>query len=182
MLWYLNRSTGLVLLAVFTVSTVLGILASRSRAGGRVPAFVTRDLHRNLALFSVLLLTGHVASAVLDSYVDIRWWQAFVPFWGATYKPTWLGLGTLVLDLWLAIVVTTTLRHRLGLRAWRAIHLAAYAAWPIAVLHTWGIGTDVHQRNPVALAVLAGSVGLVVAASAWRLTTALTARTLEALR
>ena len=34
------------------------------------------------------------------------------------------------------------MRARLGLRAWRAVHWAAYACWPVAVLHGLGTGTD----------------------------------------
>ena len=41
----------------------------------------------------------HVVTAVVDTYVDIRWWQAFVPWVGASYMPLWLGLGTVALDV-----------------------------------------------------------------------------------
>ena len=59
---------------------------------------MTQALHRHLALLAVVLLGVHVVSAVVDEYVDIRWWQAFVPF-GATYEPFWLGLGAVAVDL-----------------------------------------------------------------------------------
>src|SRR6478752_4207545 len=103
-LWYLNRSTGLVLLVLLTASTVLGVLAMNGRAGRGLPRFVTQALHRNL-----VLLVVHVASAVADTFVDIRWWQAFVPV-GATYLPLWLGLGTVSLDLMALVVLTSLLR------------------------------------------------------------------------
>ena len=63
-----------------------------------LPRFVSQALHRNIALLSVLMLVAHVTTAVVDEYVDIRWWHALVPV-GATYEPLWLGLGTLSLDL-----------------------------------------------------------------------------------
>ena len=78
LLWYLNRSTGLVVLALLTVTTILGILAT-ARGGRLLPRFVGQALHRNLALWSLVLLVLHVTTAVADSYVDIRWWQAVVP-------------------------------------------------------------------------------------------------------
>lgn len=140
-LWYLNRSTGVVLLVLLTASTVLGVLALRGRAGRGLPRFVTQSLHRNLALVSVALLGVHVASAVADTFVDIRWWQAFVPF-GASYMPLWLGLGTVSLDLMVVVVVTSLLRHRLSHGSWHAVHLLSWAAWAIAVVHGLGIGTD----------------------------------------
>ena len=72
MLWFLNRGTGFVLLGVLTATVILGVLASRGRAGSLVPAFVSRALHRNLSLFGAVLLVVHIATAVLDEFVDIR--------------------------------------------------------------------------------------------------------------
>jgi hypothetical protein len=141
-LWYLNRSTGLVLLVALTASTALGVLALGGRSGRGLPRFVTQSLHRNLALVSVTLLVAHVVSAVTDTFVDIRWWQAVVPFAGATYQPLWLGLGTLSLDLMAVVVATSLLRSRMSHRAWHAVHLASWACWATAVVHGLGIGTD----------------------------------------
>ena len=77
---------------------MLGVLATGRSATPLWPRFVTQGLHRSLAALSVFMLVAHVVSAVVDSYVDIRWWQAFVPF-GATYEPVWLALGAISLDL-----------------------------------------------------------------------------------
>jgi sulfoxide reductase heme-binding subunit YedZ len=140
-LWFLNRGSGFVLLALLSLTVVVGVLATRNNAGGRVPRFLTQTVHRDLGLLSVVLLVVHVVTAVTDSFVDISWWQAFSPI-GATYEPLWLGLGTLVLDILLVIVGTSLLRHRLSHRSWRRVHLCAYGAWAIAVVHGLGIGTD----------------------------------------
>ena len=166
-LWFLNRGTGLVLLVLLTLTVVAGVLAGRGRAGGRVPRFVTQTVHRDLALVSGVLLAVHVVSAVVDTYVDIRWWQAFVPV-GATYRPLWLGLGTLTLDLLLVVIATSLLRHRLPHRAWRAVHLTTYGAWGLSVAHGIGIGTD--TGSTVATWVYIGSASAVALALAVRLT------------
>ena len=86
LLWYLNRATGVVLLVLLTLSVVLGVLAMGGRPGRGLPRFVTQAMHRNLALLSVAALVAHVVTAVVDSYVDIGWWQAVVPA-GATTSP-----------------------------------------------------------------------------------------------
>lgn len=164
-LWFANRGTGVVLVVLLTVSVVLGILAGRGVAGGLVPRFVTQSVHRNLSLLSVGLLVVHVATAVADTFVDIRWWQALVPV-GATYEPFWLGLGTLALDLMVLVVLTSLVRHRLPHRLWRALHLSAYAAWVLAVAHGIGIGTD--SAAPWMLWPTMASVGAVAAALAVR--------------
>ncbi len=144
LLWFLNRGSGLVLLALLTVVTVLGVWSLRAEAGGRVPGFVAQSIHRNLALVALGLIVGHVASAVVDEYVDIRWWQAFAP-WALRYRPTWLALGTVALDLVVVVVVTSLMRDRLGRRVWRAVHLTTYAAWAAGVVHGLGIGTDTGE-------------------------------------
>jgi sulfoxide reductase heme-binding subunit YedZ len=175
-LWYLNRSTGLVLLVLLTLSTVLGVLAMHGRAGRGLPRFVTQSLHRNLALLSVVLLAVHVISAVADTYVDIRWWQAFVPV-GATYLPLWLGLGTISLDLMAVVVLTSLVRAHLSHRTWHAVHLLSWLAWGFAVVHGLGIGTDLGTdpatllqpaHRWAALPTLA-CVGAVAAAGSYRL-------------
>jgi sulfoxide reductase heme-binding subunit YedZ len=140
-LWFLNRGTGIVLLVLMTLSVVLGILSARSRAGRGTPGFVRNVVHRNVALLAMAMLVVHLVSAVVDSYVDIRWWDVVVP-WGGLYQPVWLGLGALALDLLLAITITSLLRTRLPHAAWRLVHWAGYLAWAIAVVHGLGIGTD----------------------------------------
>ena len=140
-LWYLNRSTGLVLLVLLTGVVVLGTLATRGTAASRPPRFVVQSLHRNLALLTVVALALHVATAVLDEFVDIRWWQAVLP-WELQYEPLWLALGILAVDLLVAVTVTSLLRTRLQVETWRWVHLTAYAAWSLSMVHGLLIGTD----------------------------------------
>ncbi len=168
LLWYVNRSTGLVLLVLLTLTTALGVVASRRAPSGVVPRFVPQAVHRGLALLSLLLLAGHVASAVVDEYVDIRWWHAFVPA-HLQYRPTWLALGVLASDVLLLVVATSLVRTRLRHRHWRAVHLTTYAAWGVAVLHGLGIGTD--TRTPVVVWTYAGCATLVAVAGVHRLVT-----------
>lgn len=176
-LWYLNRSTGSVLLVIFTLAVVLGITATFGRAGRGVPRFLGQAFHRNVSLLGAVLLVGHIATAVVDTYVDIRWWQAVVP-WGATYKPFWLSLGTIAFDLIVLITITSLLRTRMSHAPWRAIHLTAYAAWAISVLHGLGIGTDAGASWSRMLTI--GCVVVVVVAVLVRLGAAAFGRRVEA--
>ena len=164
LLWYLNRGTGIALLVVFSVTVVLGVLATGRSSTPLWPRFVTQGLHRTLAALSVLLLVGHAVTAVVDEYVDIRWWQAFVPF-GGTYERWWLGLGALALDVTLLIVATSLARARIPHRVWFAVHLTTYAAWAAGVAHGIGIGTD-SQRGWLAAITLGCVVAVAVAALA----------------
>src|SRR5205823_8887073 len=76
-----------------------------------------------------------------DGFAPIHWLDALVPF-ASSYRPVWLGLGAVALDLLLALTVTSLLRTRIGYRPWRALHWLAYAAWPVALVHALGTGSD----------------------------------------
>jgi predicted ferric reductase len=166
LLWFVNRGTGVVLLVLMTLSLTLGVLSTVRASSAWWPRFVTQALHRNVALLSVALLTAHAGAAIIDGFVDIQVIDAFIPF-GAGYQMFWSALGTIALDLTVLAVVTSLARHRFGLRRWRAIHLTTYLAWPIALVHGIGIGTD--QRTTWSIVLTAGCVGVVTGAVAIRL-------------
>jgi sulfoxide reductase heme-binding subunit YedZ len=164
-LWYVTRATGLVALLMLTASVLLGLLAAGRFSGERWPRFLTQGLHRNISLLVVAFLTLHVASTVLDTYTSIPLTAAFLPFTSG-YKPGWLSLGAVALDLVVALIVTSLARGRLGYRTWRGMHWLAYACWPVAVAHGLGIGTDRSVTWVIALTI--GCVACVGAAAAWR--------------
>ena len=138
-LWFATRGAGIVLLLLFTAVTCLGILTVMRWQSASWPRFLSAELHRNLALLSVVFLVIHVVTAILDPFVSIGWLSIVVPL-ASDYRPVWVGLGALSVDLFIAIVVTSLLRARFGQRVWRAVHWLAYASWPLAVLHSLGTG------------------------------------------
>lgn len=170
LLWFLNRGTGVVLVAVLTLSVALGVLATAPGGLRRWPRFALQSLHRNVALIACGLLLAHAVTPVLDSYVShyatISWLDVAVPFVSA-YKTLGIGLGTLALDLVLVIVLSSLARHRLSHRTWFRLHLLTYAAWALGVVHGLLVGTD--ARTPWSLAVNAASILVVVVAVVVRL-------------
>jgi methionine sulfoxide reductase heme-binding subunit len=65
------------------------------------------------------------------------------------------------------VFVTSLLRARMRPGTWRAVHWLAYLCWPIAVAHTFGMGTDSREHWVIALGVVCAlAVGT---ALAWRL-------------
>ena len=107
---------------------------SAAARAARVPRFVTQAVHRNLALLGVLFLVVHVLAAVVDEFVEIRWWHALVPF-TSPYQRVWVGLGAVAVDLLVLVTVSSLLRSRMHHRGWRALHLTAYALWATSILH-----------------------------------------------
>ena len=165
-MWYLTRGSGAVTLLLLTASLVLGIAGTVRLKSARMPRFGIADLHRNLTLLAIAFLAVHVTTTVADSYTPIDLKDAFIPFL-SSYRPLWLGLGALACDLLLALVITSLLRVRLGLRVWRRLHWLAYACWPIAFAHALGTGSDPRTGW---LQVLAGiSAGAMLVAIAVRL-------------
>ena len=70
-------------------------------------------------------------------------------------------------DLVIALVVTSLLRARLGLRTWRIVHWLAYLAWPVALLHGLLMGADAGASwNVIVVGACVLTVG---AALTWRL-------------
>jgi methionine sulfoxide reductase heme-binding subunit len=141
LLWYTTRAAGAVSLVLLTGVVVLGILSALRFRTPTWPGFLTTGLHRNIALVALVFLALHVMTAVIDPFTSLGWLTAVVPF-SSYYRTFWLGLGTIAFDLILAIAVTSLVRGFVGHRAWRAIHWLTYAAWPVAVVHGLGTGTD----------------------------------------
>jgi sulfoxide reductase heme-binding subunit YedZ len=165
-LWALGRGTGITALVFLTVSLALGIATRSGRRVAALPRFAVASVHRFAALAGTVLVVLHVALLFFDPYAQLRVVDFAVPFLGA-YRPRWLGLGTLACDVLVTIVVTSLLRHRLGVHAFRVVHWAAYALWPIALAHALGNGTDAGHSWFFALS---GCCALTVAAAlVWRL-------------
>lgn len=165
-LWYATRASGIVALVLLTLTMVLGLVTtSRSRAKNW-PGFAQQELHRRISILSVVFVGIHVLTSILDTYVHIGWPAIVVPF-ASPYSRFWVGLGTISLDLMLAVFVSSLLREHLRPGTWRAIHWLAYGSWPIALAHTFGLGTDSRESWLIVLSVLC--VLAVCLSLGWRL-------------
>lgn len=166
-LWVLGRGMGVAAVLLLTATVVLGIVTRGGRPLRGLPRFAVQLVHRDVALAATLFVVVHVVTLLFDTEAELRLVDTVVPFAGA-YRPFWLGLGTLALDLLVVLVVTALLRRVIGPRAFRLVHWAAYAMWPIAMAHAVGTGTD---GTSVWFLVVAGAAtAAVLAAVVWRCT------------
>jgi len=163
--WYLMRATGIVSLLLLTIVVSLGVATSTRFRPRGMPLYVTTAVHRNASLLAVVFLGAHVISAVVDPDASVQLLAVVVPF-TSHWAPFWIGLGALAFDLLAAIVLTSLVRRRIPHRLWRQVHWLAYAAWPLALAHGLGAGTDAGTpwMRIVELACLA-AVGFVLC---WR--------------
>jgi sulfoxide reductase heme-binding subunit YedZ len=143
-IWYTMRATGVVALVLLTGTMALGILTAGRAKTRSWPAFAQADLHKRVSLLAMVFLGFHVLTAVVDTYVSVGWLSVLVPF-ASPYRPLWTGLGTVGVDLMLAVAVSSALRQRISARTWRGIHWLAYGSWPVAMAHSLGMGTDASQ-------------------------------------
>jgi methionine sulfoxide reductase heme-binding subunit len=120
-LWFATRGAGVVSLLMLTGVVVLGISGATRWRSTRWPRFVLAGLHRNLTLLALVFIGIHVVTTVADGYAPISLLNAIVPF-SSPYRPLWLGLGAVALDILLALTITSLLRARIGYGRWRALH------------------------------------------------------------
>jgi methionine sulfoxide reductase heme-binding subunit len=164
-LWYATRASGLTALILLTVTMVLGVMTTSRARARNWPGFAQQELHRRVSMVAAVFVGIHVVTSIMDTYVDIGWAAALVPF-TSPYSTFWVGVGAVAVDLMLAVLVTSLLRSRMRPGTWRAVHWLAYLSWPIALAHTFGMGTDAGE--PWVIALGAACVLAVAAAVVWR--------------
>jgi sulfoxide reductase heme-binding subunit YedZ len=165
-LWALGRGTGVVALLMFTATVVLGIVSRSGRSAAGLGRFGLAELHRTAALTGVGLIAVHLTSLFFDPYAQLKLVDFVVPFLGS-YRPLFLGLGTVAVDLLLVITGVSLLRNLVGPRVFKAVHWLTYVLWPVALVHALGNGTDAGSLWMDAVVV--ACCGAVSAAVAWRL-------------
>jgi methionine sulfoxide reductase heme-binding subunit len=126
---------------LLSLTAVLGMAQTVRFKSTFWPKYLTVGLHRNVSLLLLTFLVLHVATSLLDPFAKLGLKDALVPF-ASSYRPVWLGLGTVAAEITLALVVTSLLRKHIEYRTWRYIHWTSYLRWPFAILHGLGTGTD----------------------------------------
>jgi sulfoxide reductase heme-binding subunit YedZ len=165
-MWYATRASGYTALLLLSATVAIGLVTSMRSSSRAWPRFVVQSIHRDVSLLAVFFLLVHIVTSVLDPFAKLTVLDAVVPFI-ASYRPLWLGLGVVSLELLIAITATSLVRHRLSWRTWRVVHMLAYLCWPIAVIH--GIGTGTDTKSVWALLLVTVSVAAVMGALVWRL-------------
>ena len=165
-LWYATRASGLMALVLLTLTMVFGITTTTRARARNWPGFAQQEMHRRISILSVVFLGIHVLTSVMDTFVNIPLTAVVIPF-TSKYQGFWVGVGAVALDLMIAVFVTSLLRERMRPATWRAVHWLAYLSWPVALAHTFGMGTDAGEGWVIVLGIVCGLS--VAAALAWRL-------------
>src|SRR5207244_5798559 len=95
-----------------------------------------------------------------------------------SYKPEWIGFGQLAFYLLVVVAFSFYVRDRLGVHAWRLIHMLSFALFLMVLIHGLKSGTD--SQSPWALALYWGSGASVLLASVYRVVAVRRGRAKEA--
>jgi len=150
---------------LLTLTVVLGILTANRFSTKSWPRFAQQDIHRRVSLLTLAFLGIHILTSLLDTYVNIGWAAALVPF-TSRYDRYLVALGTVGVDLLLAVSLSSVLRQRISARLWRGLHWLACLSWPVALGHAFGMGSDMGEGWAIGL--FTGCIVAVVAAAGWR--------------
>lgn len=163
--WLLARASGLAAYVLITASMLAGLVVKSRPFGRAVKAAAATDVHRFLALLGLGALVLHGASLVFDRTLHLSPAALFVPGLSG-YRPLPVALGVLACELAVLIVVSFSVRRRIGMRNWRRLHWATYLVFVAATVHGVTAGTD--STRPWAFPLYLGAVGAVTFAASWR--------------
>ncbi|WP_273367643.1 ferric reductase-like transmembrane domain-containing protein [Alicyclobacillus herbarius] len=150
--WHMARSAGFIAYGLLTFGVLLGLSASSSLWDQWKLRKLITQLHQYMAAMVFPFLLFHLWGLRLDTTVHFTLLSLLVPFM-SPYRPLATGFGVLALYTWLALIVTSYYRERIGVKVWRGIHYVSLPMFVVVTLHGLLTGTD--TVHPAAKAVYA---------------------------
>ncbi|GAA2264957.1 hypothetical protein GCM10010430_57220 [Kitasatospora cystarginea] len=140
---FLDYFAGVFTLLSLTAAVVCGLLATDRLVLTPRLRVAVQSVHRATSVAALGFLGTHIAVKVLERHAAPA--AAVLPFGGSTFA---VSLGTVAADLLVLVAATGVLRGRFaGSRRpwlWRVLHVAAYACWPVALVHGLTAGRAAH--------------------------------------
>jgi sulfoxide reductase heme-binding subunit YedZ len=139
--WLASRASGIVALALVTISVGLGLaMAGRWARKPGLPRVLTA-IHEQTAVTALAAIAVHGVTLLGDPWLNPGPAGISVPF-TMSYRPLWTGLGIVAGYLGALLGLTFYIRRRIGPRLWRQAHRLTVVVYALAVAHTLGAGTD----------------------------------------
>jgi sulfoxide reductase heme-binding subunit YedZ len=140
-MWYITRSAGLTAYLVLWFSVTSGLAVGSKFLDKLLHRAFTFDFHEFLSLLALGFTLLHIGILLVDRYLPYTVAEILVPFL-SPYRPVWVGIGVLGFYLSLLVTVTFYLRSRIGMKAFRAIHLLSLVSYFGVAIHGVFAGTD----------------------------------------
>ena len=145
--WLASRASGLVALALITLSVGVGLaMAGKAFRKPGLPRKLMA-LHEHAALGGLIAIAVHGITLLGDRWLHPGPAGIAVPF-VMDYRPVYTGLGIVAGYLAAALGLSFYARKRIGAKLWRRLHRATIAVYLLAVVHTLGAGSDVAWVRP----------------------------------
>lgn len=163
-LWYVTRAAGIVAYLLLWLSMVWGLAVPSKIFDNVLQRAFTFEYHQFLSLLAIGFIFLHVAVLLVDQFLPFTVAQILVPFI-APYRPAWVGIGVIGFYLILLVTITFYLRSRIGMRAFRLIHVLSLVSYLGALVHSFFSGTD--STLPAAQIMYAGTFLVIVFLTAY---------------
>jgi sulfoxide reductase heme-binding subunit YedZ len=139
--WYASRAAGLTSYLLLWAGLAGGLLMSSAWFDGVIGRARLLAFHQTATILGVLLGLAHGLVMLADGWAAFGLIDVLVPF-GSPYHRPLTALGPI--SLYLAAIVSGSfwLRSLIGVRTWKLIHLASFAAFFAALWHGINLGTD----------------------------------------
>lgn len=142
--WITARATGIASFVLLGLLSATGILLTTGALFRLLSPAAAWSLHRAIGtalLFSVL---AHIASLLLDHFINLRLIDLLVPF-VSPYKTIFLALG--IIGFYILLLVLTTSLYTISSHAkfWRSVHFFAFPMYVLIFLHSYLVGTDTKE-------------------------------------
>jgi sulfoxide reductase heme-binding subunit YedZ len=169
-IWYTERAAGIVGYVLVTLLVVIGLMLSNRVRTRRWPMFAIEDVHRFVGILAGVFVALHVTLILFDTFIPFSLGQVLVPF-TASYRPLATGLGTVALELLIAVAIANALRRRIPHRLWRGVHYLGFAVWATVTVHGLTAGSDRHDLWLLAIYIISVTAvlsGLIIRVSSNR--------------
>jgi predicted ferric reductase len=139
--WYIIRSAGIIAYLLLWLSTAWGLAVPSKIISPLLDQSYTFDFHQFISLLSIGFALLHILVLLFDRYLPYSATQILIPFL-SPYRPFWVGLGVISFYIIVLVTVTFYLRSRIGMKAFRVVHIFSLLGYLGITLHGLFAGTD----------------------------------------
>lgn len=140
-MWYVTRASGLTSYLVLWLSVAWGLAVSSKILDNLLHRSFTYDFHQFLSLLAIGFIAIHLISLMFDHYLPYSLAQLLIPGL-STYRPIWVAVGIVAFYLTMLVTVTFYMRSKIGMKAFRTIHVLSLVAYLATSVHGLMAGTD----------------------------------------
>lgn len=140
--WFVTRSSAIVAWVLLTLSALWGILLrTRILRGADNPDWL-KTVHRYVSSLALLMVTTHLVSLYLDSFLEFTVVELLIPF-SSDFEPLGTAIGVVATWLLVLVWVSSILMDRLPRSFWKVVHYSSYAILFGVAIHAGLVGSDV---------------------------------------